>query len=44
VLWAIRYIFHNPARNVLSVKVKDSMIIRNSWSPGVKGVAMFAKW
>ena len=33
-----------PANNVLSVKVKNSMLIRNSWSPGVKGVAMSAKW
>ena len=39
--WAIiMHIFHIPAKNVLPVKINDSMIIRNSWSPGVNGVTM----
>ena len=35
----IMYIFHIPLRIVLLVNLKDSMIIRNSRSPGVEGVA-----
>jgi hypothetical protein len=39
----IIYIFHIPARNTILLEVYDSKIIRNSWSPGVKGVAMSQK-
>jgi hypothetical protein len=35
----IMYIFHIPQRNALPVNFKDSMTIRTSRSPGVKGVA-----
>ena len=33
------YIFHSPLKNVLPNDLNDSMVIRNSRSPGVEGVA-----